>query len=75
MRYFTGIGSCLNKKGWNISKMPFARRTHLAEHPYRVSAFNRFVSYSTMVHTLDVLDFRRSSKNKLKTLSLKTLRN
>ena len=75
MRYFTGIVGCLKEKGWDISKMPFARRTRPAERPCRVSAFNRFLLYPPVVHTLDVLDFRLASKNRLKTLSLKALRN
>lgn len=45
MRYFTGITGCLKEKGWDISKMPFARRTRPAERPCRVSAFNRFLLY------------------------------
>lgn len=67
--------SCLKEKVWDISKNPFARRKGSAERPCRVSAFNRFLSCPPPVKTLDVLDFRLASKNRLKILSLKALRN
>lgn len=74
MRYFTGIVGCLNKKEWDISKMPFARRKGSVGRPCRVSAFNRFLACPLWVKTLDVLDFRLASKNQLKILPLKALR-
>lgn len=43
MRYFTGFALYRDRKKWDISKNPFARRNGSAERPCRVSAFNRFL--------------------------------
>lgn len=75
MRYFIGFVGCPNEKSGTFQKIHSQGETGLPNVPAVCRRLIDSFHAPPAVHTLDVLDFRLASKNLLKTLSLKALRN